>query len=52
MKRILLLGAGLSASTLIKYLLEQAVEVSDRFLGDGVIVSIEGRNQKKKQEEN
>ena len=26
MKRILLLGAGLSASTLIKYLLEQAVE--------------------------
>ena len=33
-------------------LLEQAVEVSDRFLGDGVIVSIEGREQKKKQEEN
>ena len=33
-------------------LLEQAVEVSDKFLNDGVIVSIEGRGEKKKPEEN
>jgi len=33
-------------------LLEQAVEVSDRFLNDGVIVSIEGRGEKKKPEDN
>jgi carboxyl-terminal processing protease len=33
-------------------LLEQAVEVSDRFLNDGVIVSIEGRGAKKKPEDN
>lgn len=33
-------------------LLEQAVEVSDRFLNDGVIVSIEGRGEKKKTEDN
>ena len=33
-------------------LLEQAVEVSDKFLNDGVIVSIEGRGEKKKQEDN
>jgi len=32
-------------------LLEQAVEVSDRFLSDGVIVSIEGRAERKKQED-
>jgi len=32
-------------------LLEQAVEVSDKFLNDGVIVSIEGRGGKKKPEE-
>jgi carboxyl-terminal processing protease len=33
-------------------LLEQAVEVSDKFLNDGVIVSIEGRGEKKKPEDN
>ncbi len=33
-------------------LLEQAVEVSDKFLSDGVIVSIEGRGEKGKQENN
>ncbi len=33
-------------------LLEQAVEVSDRFLSDGVIVSIDGRGEKKKADEN
>ncbi len=33
-------------------LLEQAVKVSDKFLNDGVIVSIEGRGEKKKPEEN
>jgi carboxyl-terminal processing protease len=33
-------------------LLEQAVKVSDKFLNDGVIVSIEGRGEKKKQEDN
>jgi carboxyl-terminal processing protease len=33
-------------------LLEQAVEVSDKFLNDGVIVSIEGRGERKKPEEN
>jgi len=32
-------------------LLEQAVEVSDRFLNDGIIVSIEGRGEKKKTED-
>ncbi len=33
-------------------LLEQAVEVSDKFLSDGTIVSIEGRGEKGKQENN
>lgn len=33
-------------------LLEQAVEVSDKFLSDGIIVSIEGRGEKGKQEDN
>ncbi len=33
-------------------LLEQAVEVSDKFLSDGVVVSIEGRGEKKKPEDN
>jgi len=33
-------------------LLEQAVEVSDKFLSDGAIVSIEGRGEKGKQENN
>ncbi len=33
-------------------LLEQAVEVSDRFLSDGIIVSIDGRGEKKKTDEN
>jgi carboxyl-terminal processing protease len=33
-------------------LLEQAVEVSDKFLNEGVIVSIEGRGEKKKPEDN
>ena len=32
-------------------LLEQAVEVSDKFLSEGVIVSIEGRDAKKKQDD-
>ena len=32
-------------------LLEQAVEVSDKFLSNGVIVSIEGREERKKPEE-
>ena len=33
-------------------LLDQAVEVSDKFLSEGVIVSIEGRGEKKKPEDN
>jgi carboxyl-terminal processing protease len=33
-------------------LLEQAVKISDKFLNEGVIVSIEGRGEKKKQEDN
>jgi len=33
-------------------LLDQAVKVSDKFLNDGVIVSIEGKGEKKKQEDN
>ncbi len=32
-------------------LLEQAVEVSDKFLSDGIVVSIEGREASEKQEE-
>jgi carboxyl-terminal processing protease len=33
-------------------LLEQAVKISDKFLNEGIIVSIEGRGEKKKQEDN